>query len=137
MLSAEMMSSYTQWPGPNPTTILRSDSMGSISRSDSLRYMEQTCLMMEKRQLFLRSYQFSRKRGLGERIRRAFTRAKRVIWLRLRMAARLRKLVCSRLSGFRQRFCSRRRTRVFLGGWGGYRSQGGRNRGSSSSSCFC
>ncbi|KAI4304231.1 hypothetical protein MLD38_039773 [Melastoma candidum] len=111
MLAAEMMGSYTQWPGPNPAMISRSDSTGS----DSLRYMEQTCLMMEKRQLFLRSYQFSRKRSLGERIRGTFARAKRVIWFRLRTAARLRKLVCSRLCRFGQRFCSRGRTRVFLG----------------------
>ncbi|XP_039162858.1 uncharacterized protein LOC104426552 [Eucalyptus grandis] len=53
--------------------------------------------MMEKRQLFLRSYQFSRKRSLGERIRRSLRRVKRVVWLRLRSARRFRRLVWARL----------------------------------------
>ncbi|KAK7853558.1 hypothetical protein CFP56_035487 [Quercus suber] len=52
---------------------------------------------MEKRQLFLRSYQFCRKRSLSERLKGSFIRVKRVICLRLRCARRFRKLVCSGL----------------------------------------
>ncbi|KAK2966185.1 hypothetical protein RJ640_008751 [Escallonia rubra] len=52
---------------------------------------------MEKRQLFLRSYQFSRKKSVGERIRRSFFRVKRVIWVRLRSARKLRKMIWFRL----------------------------------------
>ncbi|XP_065639011.1 uncharacterized protein LOC136071524 [Quercus suber] len=62
--------------------------------------------MMEKRQLFLRSYQFCRKRSLSERLKGSFIRVKRVICLRLRCARRFRKLVCS---GLRYGFYYRRR----------------------------
>ncbi|XP_030462541.1 uncharacterized protein LOC115682450 [Syzygium oleosum] len=85
--------------------------MGPVFRVDS---MEHQCLMMEKRQLFLRSYQFSRKRSLSERIKRSFTRVKRVLCFRLRSARRLRKLVCSRLSRLRHRLCYSRRRSRFL-----------------------
>ncbi|KAI4368244.1 hypothetical protein MLD38_016821 [Melastoma candidum] len=131
------MCSYGGWPGSY--TGARSDPARSISRSNSLRYMEQTCLMMEKRQLFLRSYQFSRKRSLPERIRRSFTKAKRVIWFKLRLAARYRKLVCSRLSRLRQRLCLRRRRSgllliIPLGcSSSGYQIQSGQN----SCPCLC
>ncbi|GMN23202.1 hypothetical protein TIFTF001_000039 [Ficus carica] len=54
-------------------------------------------MMMEKRQLFLRSYQFCRKQTLSERIRRSLVRVKRVIWLRLKSARRIRKLACFRI----------------------------------------
>ena len=77
--------------GLNP--ILRSESFGYYS-GDQQNY---TNTMMEKRQLFLRSYQFSRKRNFSERIKSSFIRVKRVICLRLRSARRIRKLVCSRL----------------------------------------
>ncbi|KAF5731800.1 hypothetical protein HS088_TW18G00485 [Tripterygium wilfordii] len=52
--------------------------------------------MMEKRQLFLRSYQFSRKRSLTERIKRSL---KRVFWfgLRLRSTHKISNFVWSRL----------------------------------------
>ncbi|KAI3439366.1 uncharacterized protein J3R85_004780, partial [Psidium guajava] len=76
--------------------------------------MEHQCLMMEKRQLFLRSYQFSRKRTLSERIKRSFTRVKRVLCFRLRSARRLRRLVCARLSRLRHRLCYSRRRSRFL-----------------------
>ncbi|PSS08438.1 Lamin tail domain-containing protein [Actinidia chinensis var. chinensis] len=52
---------------------------------------------MEKRQLFLRSYQFSRKKTIGERIRGSFFRVKRVIWVRLRSARKIRKILWFRL----------------------------------------
>ncbi|OWM72353.1 uncharacterized protein LOC116197510 [Punica granatum] len=92
---------------------------GPVFRIDS---MEQqgflnsytNCLMMEKRQLFLRSYQFSRKRTLSERIRRCLIRSKRVIWSRLRCVRKLRKLVWSKLFKLRHGFGSRRQySRLF------------------------
>ncbi|KAI5326187.1 PREDICTED: unknown [Prunus dulcis] len=89
--------------GPNPS-ISRSNSLNSSSSSGSgcyyNSYMELSSnnyTMMEKRQLFLRSYQFSRKKSLTERIKGSFCKAKKVIWLRLRSARKLRKLVCFRL----------------------------------------
>ncbi|KAJ0980506.1 hypothetical protein J5N97_008761 [Dioscorea zingiberensis] len=48
---------------------------------------------MEKRQVFLRSYHFSRKRTAMERIRRSLVRVRRLISLRLRSARRLPLLV--------------------------------------------
>lgn len=88
----------------------------SIYRSESFSYgygymnMEQSYLMMEKRQVFLRSYQFCRKRSLSERIKRSLVRVKKVVWFRLRSARKLRRLVLSRL---RLAFYRRRRyTRV-------------------------
>ncbi|XP_022719100.1 uncharacterized protein LOC111277142 [Durio zibethinus] len=73
--------------------------VSSICRSESFPYgyIEHNCMMMEKRQLFLRSYQFCRKRSLGERIKRSLVRVKRVMWFRLRSARKLRRLVFSRL----------------------------------------
>ncbi|OAY43888.1 uncharacterized protein LOC122724344 [Manihot esculenta] len=83
-----------------PTPILRSDS--------SLGYTEQNSLMMEKRRLFLRSYQFCRKKSLTERIKLSLFRVKKVMWLRLRSARKLRRLVWSRLRcAF---YCRRRRS---------------------------
>nr|XP_016442802.1 PREDICTED: uncharacterized protein LOC107768215 [Nicotiana tabacum] len=66
---------------------------------------------IEKRQLFLRSYQFSRKKSLSERIRRSFTRVKRVICVKLRSARKLRKLVWLKL---KYGIFSSRRRRFFL-----------------------
>lgn len=68
-------------------------------------------MMMEKRQLFLRSYQFCRKKSLTERIKRSLIRVKRVIWLRLKSARRFRKLACFRI---RCGFSYRRRRFVRL-----------------------
>ncbi|XP_019056806.1 PREDICTED: uncharacterized protein LOC104802768 [Tarenaya hassleriana] len=65
---------------------------------------------IEKRQLFLRSYQFSRKRSLSERIHRSVRRVKKVVWLRLRSARRLRRVVWYRL---RSAFFHRRRRFFF------------------------
>uniref|UniRef100_A0A7N2L5D8 Uncharacterized protein n=1 Tax=Quercus lobata TaxID=97700 RepID=A0A7N2L5D8_QUELO len=68
-------------------------------RSESFGYYsEQNYTMMEKRQLFLRSYQFCRKRSLSERLKGSFIRVKRVICFRLRSARRFRKLFLSSLS---------------------------------------
>ncbi|KAK6805176.1 hypothetical protein RDI58_002961 [Solanum bulbocastanum] len=62
---------------------------------------------IEKRQLFLRSYQFSRKKSVSERIKKSFFRVKRVIWVKLRSARKIRKLVWLRLKygifGYRRR----------------------------------
>ncbi|PSS18988.1 Envelope glycoprotein like [Actinidia chinensis var. chinensis] len=53
---------------------------------------------MEKRQLFLRSYQFSRKKKtVGERISGSFFRVKKVICVRLRSTRKVRKMVWSRV----------------------------------------
>ncbi|OMO86190.1 hypothetical protein CCACVL1_09742 [Corchorus capsularis] len=84
--------------------------VSSIWRSESFSYgygyMEHNYIMMEKRQLFLKSYQFCRKRTLTEKIKRSLGRVKRVIWFRLRSARKLRRLVLSRL---RVAFYRRRR----------------------------
>ncbi|RYR39508.1 hypothetical protein Ahy_A09g045069 isoform B [Arachis hypogaea] len=53
--------------------------------------------MIEKRQVFLRSYQFCRKKSLVDRIKGSLFRVKKVVWLRLRSARRLRLLIFSRL----------------------------------------
>ncbi|KAI4310909.1 hypothetical protein MLD38_035854 [Melastoma candidum] len=64
--------------------------------------------MMEKRRLFLRSYQFSRKRSLAERVRGSLASAKRVVW------SRLRKLVWAKLSRLRRNGFNYRRRSGFL-----------------------
>lgn len=88
----------------DPMSISRSESFGSgyynymeHSNNNNNKNSSSSYMMMEKRQLFLRSYQFCRKQSLSERIRRSLIRAKRVIWLRLRSARRLRGLLCFRL----------------------------------------
>ncbi|OIT40419.1 hypothetical protein A4A49_59042 [Nicotiana attenuata] len=52
---------------------------------------------LEKRQLFLRSYQFSRKQSVTEKMKNSFFRVKRVIWVKLKSARKIRKLVWLRL----------------------------------------
>ncbi|KAI8531900.1 hypothetical protein RHMOL_Rhmol11G0172300 [Rhododendron molle] len=88
---------------------------------------------MEKRQLFLRSYQFSRKKkSVGERIRGSFFRVKRVIWVRLRYARRIRWMVWSRIK-LALLCCARKRRFLRL------HSQNNNNKNDSriwSSSCF-
>ncbi|XP_052193717.1 uncharacterized protein LOC127802075 [Diospyros lotus] len=69
---------------------------------------------MEKRQLFLRSYQFSRKKTVAERIRGSFFRVKRVIWVRFRSAVKIRKLFWFRLRHGYYGFFSSSRKRRFL-----------------------
>ncbi|XP_010659785.1 uncharacterized protein LOC104881376 [Vitis vinifera] len=68
-----------------------------IFRIDHNGYYAEQNYYMEKRQLFLRSYQFCRKRSVADRIKTSFIRVKRVICLRLRSARKFRKLVWSRL----------------------------------------
>ncbi|KAK1315782.1 hypothetical protein QJS10_CPA05g00019 [Acorus calamus] len=76
---------------------------GPVFRTDST--LSDHCYF-EKRQLFLRSYQFSRKKTFSERINRSFVRAKRVIWVKLKAARKLRRFVWSELRNF---YCRRRR----------------------------
>ncbi|XP_010486074.1 PREDICTED: uncharacterized protein LOC104764273 [Camelina sativa] len=53
---------------------------------------------VEKRQLFLKSYQFSRKQSLTEKIQRSVKRVvKKVVWIRLKSARKLKRVVWSRL----------------------------------------
>ncbi|KAJ7973182.1 Lamin tail domain-containing protein [Quillaja saponaria] len=103
--------------------------LNPIFRSDSFGYysLDQSYMMMEKRQLFLRSYQFCRKKSLTERVKGSLIRVKRVIWLRLRSARRLRKLVFSR---FKCGFYYRKRRFLRLLNNHHYKSN------SSSSTCF-
>ncbi|GFP80414.1 hypothetical protein PHJA_000184800 [Phtheirospermum japonicum] len=71
---------------------------------------------LEKRQLFLRSYQFSRKQSLSERIKKSFfrvrNRVRKVIWGRFRSVRKLRKLLWLKLkTGI---FFTARRRRFFI-----------------------
>ncbi|CAH8330397.1 unnamed protein product [Eruca vesicaria subsp. sativa] len=61
---------------------------------------------LEKRQLFLRSYQFSRKQSFREKVTRSVRRVKRFVWTKLRSARKLKRVVWSRL---RSAFFYRRR----------------------------
>ncbi|XP_074293918.1 uncharacterized protein LOC141621117 [Silene latifolia] len=60
-------------------------------------YGELQANYLEKRQLFLRSYQFSRKQSFGAKLKRSLVRVKRLFWVRVRSARRLRRLVWSDL----------------------------------------
>ncbi|KAI3445508.1 hypothetical protein Pfo_002173, partial [Paulownia fortunei] len=91
---------------------------------------------LEKRQLFLRSYQFSRKQSVSERIKKSFFRVKKVIWVRFRSARKLRKMLWLKLKN--GLFFTTRRRRLFLRlhNWN-YNYYHGSTRGSSwQSSCF-
>ncbi|KAM6578511.1 hypothetical protein CsatB_030348 [Cannabis sativa] len=106
-----------------PMTLSRTESFGSgyynyldqSNNNSSSNYyytnLNGNSTMIEKRQVFLRSYQFCRKKSLSERIKRSLVRVKRVIWLRLKSARRFRKLACFR---FRCGFSYRRRRFVRL-----------------------
>ncbi|KAL0642848.1 hypothetical protein Bca4012_041138 [Brassica carinata] len=65
---------------------------------------------LEKRRMFLRSYQFSRKQSFTEKVTRSARRVRRFAWTRLRSARRLKRVVWSRL---RTAFFYRRK-RFFL-----------------------
>lgn len=105
--------------GPMPLSRTESFGSGYYNYLDQQSYggysyynnLNSNYMMMEKRQLFLRSYQFCRKKSLTERIKRSLVRVKRVIWLRLKSARRFRKLACFRL---RCGFSYRRRRFVRL-----------------------
>ncbi|TKY52374.1 hypothetical protein E2542_SST23896 [Spatholobus suberectus] len=83
--------------------------------------------MLEKRQLFLRSYQFCRKKSLTERIKGSLVRAKKIVWLRLRSACKLRRFIF--FSRFKCAFYYRRRRFFQL-------LHSNNNRKTESSSCF-
>ncbi|KAL6552309.1 hypothetical protein OROHE_007673 [Orobanche hederae] len=89
--------------------LLNHSNMGpaSLFRSE-MGYTE-----LEKRQLFLRSYQFSRKQSMAERIKKSFFRVKRVIRIRFRSARNLRKMLWLKLKDGLF-FTARRRNRFFL-----------------------
>ncbi|KAL2325676.1 hypothetical protein Fmac_024734 [Flemingia macrophylla] len=90
---------------------MASVSMNPLFRGESFgyyyyyNYLEQNNnnTMLEKRQLFLRSYQFCRKKSLTERVKGSLVRAKKIVWLRLRSACKLR------FSRFKCAFYYRRR----------------------------
>ncbi|CAI9765253.1 unnamed protein product [Fraxinus pennsylvanica] len=73
-----------------------------------------TVTELEKRQLFLRSYQFSRKQSLTEKIKKSLFRVKRVIWGRFRSARKLRKILWLKLKNGLFFTSSRRRRRFSL-----------------------
>ncbi|KAL5834156.1 hypothetical protein ACOSQ4_013653 [Xanthoceras sorbifolium] len=102
---------------PHPVFRSSSESFGYMSMEPSSSNYNNNnnnmVMMMEKRQLFLRSYQFCRKRSVSEKIRASLTRVRRVMWLRLRSARKIPKLVWSRLR-FRWGFNYRRRRFVRL-----------------------
>ncbi|XP_010455004.1 PREDICTED: uncharacterized protein LOC104736677 [Camelina sativa] len=64
---------------------------------------------LEKRQLFLRSYQFSRKQSFTEKVSRSVKRVKRVVLRRLRSARRLKLKRVVWWSRLRSAFYYRRR----------------------------
>ncbi|XP_027353483.1 uncharacterized protein LOC113863905 [Abrus precatorius] len=101
--------------------LFRSESFGNYYPEAEHNYT-----MMEKRQVFLRSYHFSRKKSFTERIKGSLVRVKKVLCLRLRSAKRLRRSV---FSGFRIKrgFYYRRRFSWLLNS---------HHRKSHSSSCF-
>lgn len=67
------------------------------NNNNNVNYYNMNNTMMEKRQVFLRSYQFNRKKSLTEKIKRSLIRVKRVIWLRLGSARKFGKSLCFRL----------------------------------------
>ncbi|KAG6408638.1 hypothetical protein SASPL_131656 [Salvia splendens] len=67
---------------------------------------------LEKRQLFLRSYTFSRKQSVSDRIKTSYFRVKKAISVRFRSARRLRKKIWFKLKN--GLFFSTRRRRLFL-----------------------
>ncbi|CAH8272327.1 unnamed protein product [Arabidopsis lyrata] len=85
--------------------VFRSSSGGDYYGTHGAPYGE----YMEKRQLFLRSYQFSRKQSFTEKVSRSVKRVKRVVLTRFRSARKLKRVVWSRLrTAFfyrRRRFC--------------------------------
>ncbi|KAG6482965.1 uncharacterized protein LOC122016497 [Zingiber officinale] len=52
---------------------------------------------MERRRLYLRSYHFSRNRPAGERARGTLLRVRRLVWVRLREARRLPRILWAKL----------------------------------------
>ncbi|KAL4188450.1 hypothetical protein AMTRI_Chr08g202400 [Amborella trichopoda] len=54
-------------------------------------------LYFEKRQVFLRSYKFCRKKGVSEKIKLSIFRVRKFMWVRFRQLRRLRGLIWARL----------------------------------------
>lgn len=89
--------------------------MNPIFRSDSHMGMGMgmipytTITEVEKRRLFLKSYQFSRKQTAGQRMKRSLFRVKKLIWIKLRSAKKIQKMIWYRLrhgfffNGFRRK----------------------------------
>ncbi|XP_017433214.1 uncharacterized protein LOC108340381 [Vigna angularis] len=75
---------------PNP--LFQSESFGHYYPDAEHNYT-----MMEKSQLFLRSYRFCQNKSLEESVKGSLVRVKKVLWLRLRSAKKLRRLVVSRI----------------------------------------
>ncbi|KAK7397059.1 hypothetical protein VNO78_18226 [Psophocarpus tetragonolobus] len=71
---------------------IRSESFGHYYPEADHNYT-----MLEKRQLFLRSYQFRRKQTLKDKLKGSLVRVKKVLWLRLRSAKKLKRIVFSRI----------------------------------------
>ncbi|KAL5060814.1 hypothetical protein RYX36_032418 [Vicia faba] len=71
--------------------LFRSDSFGYYSHYCCNPHEQHSYTLMEKRQLFLRSYQFTRKKSFSERIKRCLIRVKRVV---LRSARKLKSIKC-------------------------------------------
>ncbi|KAI3993335.1 hypothetical protein MKX01_010078 [Papaver californicum] len=69
---------------------------GSSSMNINNNQMKQHSYM-EKRQVFLRSYQFSRKTSFLEQIKNTLLRLKRLFLLRLRSAFKIRRIIWSTL----------------------------------------
>ncbi|AES82332.1 hypothetical protein MtrunA17_Chr7g0271171 [Medicago truncatula] len=67
----------------NTSPLFRSDSFGYYSHE------QHNYTLMEKRQLFLRSYQFIRKKSFSERIKGSFVRLRKVV---IRSARKFRRL---------------------------------------------
>ncbi|MED6168534.1 hypothetical protein PIB30_012532 [Stylosanthes scabra] len=82
----------------NINPLFRSESFGHYNSNCNYYYSSfYPDEQREKRQLYLRSYQFCRKKSLTERIKGSLVRVKKVVWLRLTSAKKLRKLVFSRI----------------------------------------
>lgn len=84
--------------------LFRTESFGYTYYPEQQNYNS----MMEKRQLFLRSYQFTRKKTLGQRIKGSLVRVKKVVWLiRLRSARRFRRRFAFSVFRIKFSFCYR------------------------------
>ncbi|KAL7237795.1 hypothetical protein ACSBR2_003991 [Camellia fascicularis] len=72
--------------------------MGSVFRTEIVYPYHHQHTGMEKRQLFLRSYQFCRKKkSVSEKITGFLFRVKGIIWVRIQSTMKVRKMVWFRL----------------------------------------
>nr|XP_043622890.1 uncharacterized protein LOC122594510 [Erigeron canadensis] len=56
-----------------------------------------TITEVEKRRLFLKSYQFSRKQSTSQKMKRCLFRVKKLIWVKLRSTKKIHKMIWFRL----------------------------------------